>query len=282
MSGELSNGNRSRDAVDASKGFNIVGSTDIDSEGTSAWAKYFQTDKLRDAWLTFDESAYRGFCKTNLIDSVVGQVNKICCRYSEGEERSERGIGNLVRTGELAETTAVILDSGGAHSVAMAVALMKVGYQPVIMFGNEPFVNGSNRCEQSLATLLYFAEEARKLKEQGSYNASSPPVFIMDTHRSDRPFGTESKDNSYEYTAKDLPSATVLSKHGIKKVMYLNEGDQNGLIQADFQSTDRLPKDLKPIVASYAAAGLDVKYTGVAPRDHSHDRLSFSNFSFRF
>lgn len=104
-----------------------------------------------------------------------------------------------------------------------------------------------------------------ELKEQGAFNASSPPVFIMDCHRNGKSYSATTTDNSYSYSEQDLPSARVLRDHGITKVVYLNEGDQNGKINADFQSTERLKKDLMPVVAEWNAGGVTVEYTGVAP-----------------
>ena len=70
-------------------------------------------------------------------------------RYSEGESTSENGIGNLIKTGILGKDTAVVLDSGGAHIVAMAVKLAReLGYQPIVMFDAELHPNGVNKAEQ--------------------------------------------------------------------------------------------------------------------------------------
>ena len=133
------------------------------------------------------------------------------------------------------------------------------------MFDTVSVHNGSNRAEQELATMLYFAKEVEQLKEQGAFRASSPPVFIMDCHRTDKPFTATDADNSYKYSNRDLPTAQELKGLGITKLVYLNEGDQVGKINASFQSTDRLQQDLKPIVAEWSAGGVAVKYTGVAP-----------------
>lgn len=269
--------------------YDIVGKRDVDSTGSRKWSDYFNADDIRAAWLPHQESPFEQYSKSALIDSAPLLDGKIQPRYSEGERRSELGVRNLIASGELDRSTAVILDSGGAHSVAMAVELMKQGYQPIVMFNTVPVQNGSNRAEQELATMLYFANEAQQLKEQGAFSASSPPVFIMDCHRDDKPYSATTVDNSYSYSKQDLPSAQVLRDHGIAKVVYLNEGDQNGRINADFQSTDRLPRDLKPVVAVWNAEGVAVKYTGVAPweRDRFADRgfgadIRFDSLAFSF
>lgn len=269
--------------------YDIVGKKDVDSTGSRKWSDYFNADDIRAAWLPHQESRFAQYSKSALIDSAPLLDGKIQPRYSEGERRSELGVRNLIASSELDRSTAVILDSGGAHSVAMAVELMKQGYQPIVMFNTVPVHNGSNRAEQELATMLYFAKEVQQLKEQGAFSASSPPVFIMDCHRGDKPYSASTADNSYSYSKQDLPSAQVLRDHGIAKVVYLNEGDQNGRINPDFQSTDRLPQDLKPVVAEWNAEGVAVKYTGVAPweRDRFADRgfgadTRFDSLAFSF
>ena len=200
-------------------------------------------------------------------------------RYSEGEIISEGGIGNLIRTGVLGRDTAVVLDSGGPHSVAMAVKLAReLGYQPIVMFDTEPHQNGVNKAEQGLATLLYFADEVKRLKAEGKIRANAPPVFILDTHRDDFRFhGSKEFDNTYTYKDRDFPDARILRQHGITKVVYLNEGDQNGSITPSFQSINRVAKDLEHIVRAWEAGGIKMLYTGVKPWADS-DRWGSSRF----
>lgn len=270
--------------------YDIVGKQDVDSTGSRAWSGYLSTDHLRAAWMPLQESPFAQYYKSALVDSAPLLEGKIQPRYSEGERRSEAGVKNLIASGELDRTTAVILDSGGAHSVAMAVELVKQGYQPIIMFDTLPDPNGINQAHQGLATMLYFAKEVQQLKEQGAFSASSPPVFIMDCHRTDKPFFAGIADNSYSYSNQDLPPAQVLRDFGIVKVVYLGEGDQNGKIDADFQCSDKLSQDLRSVVAEWNAEGVAVKYTGVAPwekrerisdRERSaENRFDYAAFSF--
>lgn len=205
-------------------------------------------------------------------------------RYSEGESNSEQGIGNLIRSGVLGKDTAVILDSGGAHSVAMAVKLAKeLGYQPIVMFDTEPHPQGANKAEQDLATLLYFAEEVKRLKADGGIRPDAPPAFILDTHRDDLFPGGKDVDNTYTYDNKDFPDAQTLRQHGITKVVYLNEGDQHGSVTPSFQSIDRVAKDLKPTVRAWEQNGIKMVYTGVQPwedqgRDFGFSRHDFGRF----
>ena len=267
-------------SIDRSKRqeFSIVSPQERDSLGTEEWKKYLNPDRLLDAWSPPKGSFFKKFQKTKAIEAIEKIVGEIKPRYSEGERRSEQGVENLINSGLLSEDTAVILDSGGAHSVAMAVKLVEQGYQPVVMFDTTPNPRGSNRVEQGLVTLLYFAHEVDQLKKQGKVNKESPPVFIMDTHRNDFIIKEEEViNNNYSYSESDLPSTEELRRKGIRKIIYLNEGDQNGRIQPNFQSIDRVAKDLKQVVKNWERSRLQILYTGVSPwprRDRG------SNFGF--
>lgn len=252
--------------------FGIVSPQEMDSSGADTWKSYLDRKKLLDAWTPPLESPYNKFVKTKTVNSVEFVGSRIKPRYSGGEITSERELDNLINSGQLEKGTAVILDSGGAHSVAMAVKLVEHGFQPVIMFDSVPHTGGINRSEQELATLLYFAEQMNKLKQEGKIRPDAPPVFILDTHRDDRDdrdvsFGKDKTKvkNTYKYGEGDFPSAEEFQKLGVQKIVYLNEGDQRGEVRPDFQSPDRLGGDLKPIVEKWTQAGIKVAYTGIGP-----------------
>jgi len=249
------------------KVFSIVGAKDTDSSGASEWKKFLDRNRLNEAWSAPEGSSFGRFEKTKTIDAVNKFAKDLRPRYSEGETTSEAGIGNLIRTGVLGRETAVVLDSGGAHSVAMAVKLAReLGYQPIVMFDTEPHQNGANKAEQNLATLLYFADEVKRLRAEGKIKADAPPAFILDTHRDNfRLPGSKEFDNTYTYKDRDFPDARTLRQHGITKVVYLNEGDQNGSITPSFQSIDRVAKDLKQTVRAWEQGGIKMLYTGVRP-----------------
>lgn len=150
------------------------------------------------------------------------------------------------------------------------------------MFDSIPHSKGLNRSEQELATLLYFAEQMNKLKQEGKIKPDAPPVFILDTHRDDMytSFGKDKTKvrNTYTYNESDFPSPEELQKPGVKKIIYLNEGDQRGEVRPDFQSTDRLAKDVKPIAAKWTQAGIKIVYTGISPWKHHDNDFKFSRF----
>jgi len=242
--------------------FDILAPQDQDSLKNKDWKKT-DSKRLLEAWLPPQGSSFLKYVKTKLIESFDFVHNRIEPRYSKGETNSEIGIQNLIKSGIFDKHTAVMLDSGGAHSVAMAIELMKAGYQPVVMFNNIPHSQGTNPSQQELATLLYFAEEAMQLK--GKFTKASSPVFILDAHRTDM-VQPGQVNNTYSYSRKDFPTAEKLKELGINTVIYVNEGDVNGEIRPDFQSPDRLMEDLKPIFEEWEKEGnIKVKYTGVAP-----------------
>lgn len=197
------------DQKPAKKAFSIVSGRDTDSRSGQEWKSHLDRNSLNDAWSAPEGSRWGRFEKTKLIDSVNKWANDLRPRYSEGESNSEQGIGNLIRSGVLGKDTAVVLDSGGAHSVAMAVTLAReLGYQPIVMFNTEPHPDGANKAEQDLATLLYFAEEVKNLKRDGKIKPDAPPAFILNIHRNDFMIGEKKEgDNRYTYNSQDFPSA---------------------------------------------------------------------------
>lgn len=249
------------------KDYPKVGQQEIDAFGSENWKKYLDSSVLALAWSAPEGSKFAQYTKYKTIHSIDTLRDQIKPRYSDGEIASEKGIDNLIKSGNINHDTAVILDSGGAHSVAMAIKLMEVGYQPIIMFDSVPHPNGSTHSEQGLAAMLYFAGKAEQLKNEGKCSQSSPPVFIMDAHRGDGNsiVARDRYYNSHTYIPSDLPTSDELMMHGISKVVYVNEGDQAGQIKKDYQSIERAIDDIKPVVQSWNNDGIEIKYSGVKP-----------------
>lgn len=250
--------------------FSIISPQETDSSGSDTWKSYLDRKKLLDAWSPPQESPYNKFIKTKTLNSVEFVGDRIKPRYSEKEIKCERELDNLINCGQIEKGTAVILDSGGPHSVAMAVKLVEHGFQPVIMFNSVPHTKGINRPEEELATLLYFAERMNKLKQEGKIKPDAPPVFILDTHRNDIDvsFGEDKTvvKNTYTHGESDFPSSEEFQKLGVQKIVYLSESNQRGEVRPDFQSPDRLSEDLKPIVEKWTQAGIKIAYTGIYPK----------------
>lgn len=248
--------------------FSIVGVQELDSLKSQSWRSYLKRERLLEAWSPPSGSPYSKFFKTKTINSIEFISKKIKPRYSKGETKSQKELDNLIKSGILDKYTAIILDSGGPHSVAMAVTLANCGFQPVIMLDGIPHSKGLVRSEQSLAVLLYFADEMNRLKRERRIKPDAPPVFVLDAHRIAEIQLKGYYDNTYAYTEDDFPSVEFLKKLGIKKIVYLNEGDQHGEIRQKYQSIERLNNDLKPIVEKWIQAGIKIFYTGIQPWDN--------------
>lgn len=95
------------------KDFSIVGQQEIDAFGSENWKNYLDSSRLERAWSTPDGSPFASYTKYRTINSVDSLRDKIKPRYSQGEQNSENGVDNLIRSGNANQETAIILDSGG-------------------------------------------------------------------------------------------------------------------------------------------------------------------------
>ena len=143
-----------------------TGAKDVDSSGSATWKDYMEADRLAAAWSPPDGSPYARFIKSGTvkgIDSVSIQP-----RFSRGEDLSIQGISAMIKEGAFTKTTGVVLNSGGPHSIAMAIELAKHGYQPIIMLDASPHPQGVISAEQSLATMLYYSKSSWKIQTSPS------------------------------------------------------------------------------------------------------------------
>jgi hypothetical protein len=242
----------------------IVSPQTQDSLGTYRWKEYLDPVRLHSAWDPPEHSPYASFVKTRLVDTLPTLSRYILPRYSKHEQLCKETISRLSKKNNLDSHTAVILDSGGAHSVAMAVQLMQEGYQPIIMLNGIPVPDESHACEQSVAVMLYYAQAAENLKASGKIRPDSSPAFILDAHRSDPPI-LPTVDNSYHLSSSDFPSPDILKKHGIQKVIYLNESDKKGQLFPLPPEPIGIHQDLIPMLYEWQNAGLQVVHTGIKP-----------------
>lgn len=95
------------------KDFSIVGEQELDAFGSESWKNYLDSSRLGYAWSTPDGSPFESYVKYTTIYSVDNLRDQLKPRYSERERNSENGVGNLIRSGNANQETAVILDSGG-------------------------------------------------------------------------------------------------------------------------------------------------------------------------
>jgi hypothetical protein len=243
----------------------IVGAQKLDSLGTEDWKNYLQPEKLLRTW---QQNGLLGkYQKLKLLQSIETYKDDILPRYSEGEENSVRGIRNLIQKGIIDNHTMVILDSGGAHSVAMAMELVReLNATPILMFDCDPMwpLGANKHAIQILATLLYFSAEFQMLKSDGQLHG--PPVFVLDTHRDSLPLPGE-LDNSYKISPPDLPTPQELLDMEIRKVVIITEGtSRDWLCYAQ-------AVDLGKRLFDYSEAGLKILRFGIPPWPQSQHFL---------
>lgn len=163
-------------------------------------------------------------------DTARQIYDKIGFRDSEGDRVCVDHLCDQQRTNPniFTNDTAVFMDSGGPHSIAMATVLMRQGkYQPVWKFTEPLTPKNYNSLAQNIAVLKYFAPEF-----DGTHNPDSPPVFIMDQH------------SSLETTDRPFPTSQDLLARGIKSVIWITEGSTNDkpAEMTPIQGLDSYPK----------------------------------------
>lgn len=119
---------------DAELKYPHVGRQLKDSKGSEEWRAYLDASRLRAAWSPPEGSVYEKYQKSKTMDSIDDLKDSIQPRYSDGDRVSVEGLKEMISEGLFDEHTAIVLDSGGAHSVPMAAELVaRLGYQPVVM-----------------------------------------------------------------------------------------------------------------------------------------------------
>jgi len=238
----------------------IVMPQELDSTDSSDWKQYLKREKLRDAWEPPAGSPFAKYEKTKTINSVEFVASRIKPRFSEYERKCVNEISNLIDRGEAGSDVAIILNSGGVHSVAMAAEFaQKAGYQPISMLNSIPLSNGSVSSAQGLAALLYNAGRINDLKRKGKIKSDSPPVFILDLHRTSKPALSGQVDNGYKLNESNLPSFEELVSAGIKKVIYVDEDDDHGIIRPrDYPDREIYNDAVLPTIKKWKQRGIEV------------------------
>ena len=255
--------------------FNIVSPQERDSMGSENWRNFLNAYRLAKAWKPAEGSPYTSFMKLGVINAIDQIGPEIKPRFSKEDKKCFDEFPNLLYSGVLGPETAVILDSGGAHSVAMSTRLVtEKGYQPVIMLDNKPMPNGFVRSEQSLASLLYFASLVEMVNESNLVKPDSPPVFVLETHRKDPADIASRVDNSKRIGNKDFPTAEFFIKHGIKKVVYVTEADKKGLIDPGYKIPEVALFDLREIFREWKRGGIEILFTGISPIENNAEKFS--------
>ena len=141
--------------------------------------------------------------------------------------------------------TAIIVDMPGCESIAVGIAIAKLGFRPI------PIYNGTDEQKGAMATvdnnaikvgLIKGAKELQKIKL--SYEA--PPTFLLDSNRMNRfKMDISIFDNSWDIYAQDIPTAEYFLKNGINKIIVIGE---------------KIQRDLKKILYKFQVKGLKILF----------------------
>ncbi|MCM8783678.1 MAG: hypothetical protein NC818_02715 [Candidatus Omnitrophica bacterium] len=203
----------------------IIGAQDKDSQGSKEWRIYLDVSKFIELWSQEEYLPFGKYQQLKLLTTLELYKDRISPRYSQGEINAVEAFRKILKDGYIDRQTMVIVDMGGAHSVAVAMELVKqLRFRPIILADVEPlWPMGSNvHAIQELATLLYFSAEFAKIKPTLTQDA--PPVFILDLHRGDRPSMHRSLDNTYVIEPEELPTVEELWANDVHKVVIIREG----------------------------------------------------------
>lgn len=216
--------------------------------------------ELRAAFSERTDPFYKRYSDAGLINKggcIDSCYDQMPYRYSNGDRCSYEHIQG--RTGGLGKNVAVFMDSGGAHSIAMATFLVnEAGYTPVIKL-NEPLERPA--IKEDAASIKFFAR-ALFAKD----NAGGPPVFIMNAHRNSTVKAT--------FSEKDFPSPRELLEKGINKVVWITEGATDG--KPERMDEARLktltdcssdPADILKAYSEYDGGKIEVSQMRIDPYD---------------
>lgn len=238
---------------------------ETDSFGGNSFVEFIgNPDRLIDAW-TVEGSIYSRWFKTETLASIQYAPRTFLPRWSERETISLVRLDTPQIIREYGrDSTAFILNSGGAHSLAMAYELAKYGgWQPVPMLRGIPckFENcATSGADQDVAVALYPATEMLGITKRLPQNA--PPAFIWDAHRDSLAMGN-TVDNGYTFQPTDMPDASFLQNNGIGNVIYVTEANAPTpklWVDEGYHNIDSFK-----ILALYQQRGLNVLYLGISP-----------------
>lgn len=118
--------------------------------------------------------------------------------------------------------TAVLLELPGAISVAYAAMLaQRARMQPVVTFNNWPHAKEVGDAKAALGALLAYANWTHDAWDR--IEGVTPPVIVLDAWRLGTRVPQPSDfDNRYYLLDSDLPSAALLAKNGIERVVYVH------------------------------------------------------------
>jgi len=177
-------------------------------------------------------------------------------------EVSDRMAVELVQSklGEYNSPSGVFIDSGHAHSIAIAVILAEHGYQPILkmqpMSGYGKFNSSLNI--QAVGAMKFYSQ--RMLQAKKLLTKDSPPAFILNAHRTN------------QWLAKDFPSPTEFSKNS--HLIWITEAsdDSTNLLISHLTDTDvrkwmmsALSNSEQPWIFQYIDYGVDISQHLASP-----------------
>lgn len=130
---------------------------------------------------------------------------------------------------ELSYDTMIILDLPGKEGVEESLSLAKLGYRPVPIYNgvqNPPRYETIVDVRDIVSVLYGGAGELNSL----NIKSDAPPVFLLDSNR----MNGHSKqhgiyDNRWCVFPQDMPSASFLTEHKIKRIIVRSQYIQNDL-----------------------------------------------------
>ncbi len=201
----------------------FMGAQRTDSQGSMAWTRYKDPNRLLTAWRPKTEMA-QPFFKPTLIQALQSNTLREQIRpISTRAMQDAFGRGETLRKDLLSQTsnpeeTFFIADLPGPEAVAFGAG-MAGGVDVAPDFENWPHPLGVVRSHETLAALIYYAALMEERKKK--LPASAPAMVLLDNQRlaayrdQDGLF-----DNRYLAT---VPLAPALRKRGVKHVMYVVE-----------------------------------------------------------
>lgn len=220
----------------------------LDSTGQANWNSYLDQSKLLAAYQPHS-SAWTPFFVPTLIQSLQfetlrGQLKPIfTADMKESYERGKAFAAEILSNAENAGEVALIVDLPGRDAVAFGAGL-GANAAPVVTFDNYPHPLGVVPSHETLAAMLYYANETEARATNIAQNAA--PAFILDSNRL-KDYRDAETEFDNRYLAR-LPSVEKLQERGVKSVIY---------VTPDRTRTQELD-DLNEDFVAYGNKGLNV------------------------
>jgi hypothetical protein len=134
---------------------------------------------------------------------------------------------------------ALVVDLAGYDSALMGLALIARGYRPVPLFnGSGGGISGA-RVEAIGAALVAGA----RLLAPGALPGDAPPAFLLDSDRFGPAPSPGSFDGRWVVFPQDFPSATMLRRYGLERVLWAG-------------ASDKVAEDLSHVLLAYQRQGV--------------------------